>query len=481
MATFNQSSSGSDLTTALPAVNAGGTIADDSTSTVAGDKVQLQQQQQGPQLCHLSNLCPTTAIKLCIEEISSQLTCSDVCQILERYGTCRCLSFTPQESSLTAIIEFDRICAAELAMQKLSDNDDTVDDRARKWKVNYATGEQDRLGFVVLDDMKIHEAKLYVASLPRLATVDEIRTQFESFGEILDIAIIKEPGTQQGRGCAFVHLSCKECALWAINTLNGLVTFPGCGEPLQVRFALGKKLQIRHQAAVNYGLMTDMTLHSGIGVIGGSGMKIGSGGPVLDMPARSEVPRQIGPWKEYFNDQGRTYFYNEITKQSTWDVPPEFGTIDTNVITVGGMSGAPGAPQVGRAPGGNTPGSDVAGPPGANVFIFHVPNEWSQTELLHAFAPWGNIVSARVAVDKVTQRNKGYAFVSYDNIQSAAKAVQQMNGYMAGSKRLKVSIKQGEEQYVAHLTTTTASNITGSFQGGPQLVNPNSINRATPY
>ena len=71
--------------------------------------------------------------------------------------------------------------------------------------------------------------------------------------------------------------------------------------------------------------------------------------------------------------------------------------------------------------------------------------------LLSMFDLFGNVISSRVAIDKESQRNKGYGFVSYDNVASAAESVLRMDGYMAGSKRLKVSIKKGEEHYVQHL------------------------------
>ena len=79
--------------------------------------------------------------------------------------------------------------------------------------------------------------------------------------------------------------------------------------------------------------------------------------------------------------------------------------------------------------------------------MFHVPNEWSSADLLNSFSQFGVIISARVAIDRQTGRNKGYGFVSYDSPEAAAAAVAAMNGFLAGGKRLKVTIKKGEEQH----------------------------------
>lgn len=107
----------------------------------------------------------------------------------------------------------------------------------------------------------------------------------------------------------------------------------------------------------------------------------------------------------------------------------------------------------------------VVGPPGANIFVFHVPNEWSYYDLMQNFGGFGNVVSARVATDRTTGRNRGFAFVSYDSVEAAASAVNNMNGFMAGGKRLKVSVKKGEEQYVQHLLQPQ-SNPQGPRNGG---------------
>eukprot|EP00296_Roombia_truncata_P007696 JP446144.1.p2 GENE.JP446144.1~~JP446144.1.p2 ORF type:complete len:210 (+),score=98.32 JP446144.1:490-1119(+) len=81
------------------------------------------------------------------------------------------------------------------------------------------------------------------------------------------------------------------------------------------------------------------------------------------------------------------------------------------------------------------------GPPGANLFIYHLPNGFTDVQLAQSFAPFGNLLSAKVFVDKATGLSKGFGFVSFDSPLSANSAIESMNGCQIGNKRLKVQHK----------------------------------------
>ncbi|KAK7388017.1 hypothetical protein VNO78_22818 [Psophocarpus tetragonolobus] len=94
-------------------------------------------------------------------------------------------------------------------------------------------------------------AKLFVGSVPRTATEEDIRPLFEEHGNVIEVALIKDRKTGQHQGCCFIKYATSEEADQAIRALHNHHTLPGGVGPIQVRYADGERERL---GAVEYKL-----------------------------------------------------------------------------------------------------------------------------------------------------------------------------------------------------------------------------------
>ncbi|KAF8820697.1 clustered-asparagine-rich protein [Cardiosporidium cionae] len=226
--------------------------------------------------------------------------------------------------------------------------------------------------------------KVFIGSIPhsvselanRMKTFDDdLKREASRYGFLVNLFFMPDQ-MQQNRGWALAAYQSIEEAKLAIQSMDGILKFPGSDQPVEARFA-DKKPE-----------------------------KVDQGGS-YSPPA----PRPPSVWIEYFTPEKHPYYYNTVTGVTQWERPLE---MDNQA------SASPGASN-----GNNTAVAVAAGatssygPRGSNLFIFHIPSDWNDIDLIQHFQHFGNIRSARIQRDG-SGRNRGFGFVSFDNIQSVS-------------------------------------------------------------
>lgn len=75
---------------------------------------------------------------------------------------------------------------------------------------------------------------------------------------------------------------------------------------------------------------------------------------------------------------------------------------------------------------------------------FSVFQDFLDNDMVQLFMPFGEVISAKVFIDKHTQLSKCFGFVSYSNAVHAQAAIKALNGFQIGAKRLKVQLKRSK-------------------------------------
>lgn len=82
---------------------------------------------------------------------------------------------------------------------------------------------------------------------------------------------------------------------------------------------------------------------------------------------------------------------------------------------------------------------------GANVYVSHLPNHYTQSDLMKLFEPYGIIIRSRIMTHPNTNQSKGVGFVLYDQKKMAEAAIADLNQTMPPGGNEPIIVKFANE------------------------------------
>ncbi|XP_064877707.1 CUGBP Elav-like family member 2 isoform X11 [Oncorhynchus nerka] len=329
----------------------------------------------------------------------------------------------------------------------------------------------------------VEDRKLFIGMVSKKCNENDIRVMFSAFGQIEECRILRGPdGLSRGlsqreanvKGCAFVTFSTRAMAQNAIKAMHQSQTMEGCSSPIVVKFADTQKdkeqRRLQQQLAQQMQQLNNATTWGSLTGLGGLTPQYlavrghaASPTPYCSPAANASVAAALLQQATSSSNLGA---FSGIQQMAVAQMLSGMAALNGGLGGAGLTNGTAGTmdaltqaysgiqqyaaaalptlysqsllQQQGAA------GSQKEGPEGANLFIYHLPQEFGDQDILQMFMPFGNVVSAKVFIDKQTNLSKCFGFVSYDNPVSAQAAIQAMNGFQIGMKRLKVQLKRSK-------------------------------------
>jgi RNA recognition motif-containing protein len=81
-----------------------------------------------------------------------------------------------------------------------------------------------------------------------------------------------------------------------------------------------------------------------------------------------------------------------------------------------------------------------------NIYVSNLSFAVQDEDLREFFAEYGEVSSAKVIVDKFTNRSKGFGFVEMPDDAAAQKAIAELDGGMVEGRAIKVMVAKPREE-----------------------------------
>jgi RNA recognition motif-containing protein len=80
-----------------------------------------------------------------------------------------------------------------------------------------------------------------------------------------------------------------------------------------------------------------------------------------------------------------------------------------------------------------------------NIYVSNLSFSITDEDLRGAFKAYGDVTSAKVIIDKFSNRSKGFGFVEMPNDEAAQKAIKELNNSQMHNRAISVSLARPKE------------------------------------
>ena len=81
-----------------------------------------------------------------------------------------------------------------------------------------------------------------------------------------------------------------------------------------------------------------------------------------------------------------------------------------------------------------------------NIYVSNLSFAVQDEDLRDYFSEYGEVTSAKVIMDRETNRSRGFAFVEMSDDEAAKKAIQELDGAMVDGRAIKVNEARPREE-----------------------------------
>ncbi len=74
-----------------------------------------------------------------------------------------------------------------------------------------------------------------------------------------------------------------------------------------------------------------------------------------------------------------------------------------------------------------------------NIYVGNLAYQLSEDELRNAFAEYGEVTSAKIVMDKISGKSKGFGFIEMPMATEAEEAIRQLDGFLLNGRNIRVN------------------------------------------